>query len=79
VPGYDRAVPPGQNHSYDPVAFHPESAGANVDVLMSEVNGVDKEKKLVQLPQGALPFDYLVLATGVQYNYFGRDEWKVTG
>jgi NADH:ubiquinone reductase (H+-translocating) len=52
------------------------SQQVNVDVLMSEVIGVDKEKKLVQLPQGALPFDYLVLATGIQYNYFGRDEWK---
>ena len=43
---------------------------------MSEVIGVDKEKKLVQLQQGAVPFDFLVLATGIQYNYFGHDEWK---
>jgi NADH:ubiquinone reductase (H+-translocating) len=48
----------------------------NIDVLMSEVIGVDKEKKLVQLPQGAVPFDFLVLATGIQYNYFGQNEWK---
>jgi NADH dehydrogenase len=52
------------------------SPQANIDVLMSEVIGVDKEKKLVQLPQDAVPFDFLVLATGIQYNYFGHDEWK---
>lgn len=52
------------------------SSQANVEVLMSEVTGVDKEKKLVQLPQGAVPFDFLVLATGIQYNYFGHQEWK---
>jgi NADH:ubiquinone reductase (H+-translocating) len=52
------------------------SRQANVEVLMSEVIGVDKEKKLVQLTQGAVPFDFLVLATGIQYNYFGHDEWK---
>src|ERR1700729_3576652 len=48
----------------------------NTTVLMSEVIGVHKQKKLVQLPQGAVPFDYLVLATGIQYNYFGHNEWK---
>jgi NADH dehydrogenase len=52
------------------------SRQANIEVLMSEVIGVDKEKKSVQLPQGAVPFDFLVLATGIQYNYFGHNEWK---
>jgi NADH dehydrogenase len=52
------------------------SRQTNVNVLMSEVIGVDKEKKLVQLSQGAVPFDFLVLATGIQYNYFGHNEWK---
>jgi NADH dehydrogenase len=52
------------------------SRQANIEVLMSEVIGVDKEKKLVQLPQGAVPFDFLILATGIQYNYFGHNEWK---
>jgi NADH dehydrogenase len=52
------------------------SRQANIDVLLSEVIGVDKEKKLVQLPQAAVHFDFLVLATGIQYNYFGHNEWK---
>src|SRR5262249_28973835 len=24
----------------------------------------------------ALPYDFLILATGIQYNYFGHDEWR---
>jgi NADH:ubiquinone reductase (H+-translocating) len=23
-----------------------------------------------------VPYDYLILATGIQYNYFGHDEWR---
>jgi NADH dehydrogenase len=23
-----------------------------------------------------LPYDFLILATGIQYNYFGQDEWR---
>jgi NADH dehydrogenase FAD-containing subunit len=47
-----------------------------VDVLMAEVTGVDKERRLVELTGGrSIPYDYLVLATGVQGSYFGHDEW----
>jgi len=48
----------------------------NIDVLMSEVTGIDVQKSLIHLGQYDLPFDYLVLATGVSYNYFGNDDWK---
>lgn len=49
---------------------------ANVEVLMDEVTGVDTEKRLVQLKEHPISYDYLVLATGIQYNYFGHDEWR---
>lgn len=52
------------------------SRQANTGVLMSEVVGVDIEKSLVHLSQCDLHYDYLVLATGIHVNYFGRDEWK---
>ena len=50
---------------------------ANVTVLQATVTGVDVGKKVcfvdgVPLP---LPYDYLVLATGVQHSYFGHDEY----
>ena len=52
------------------------SRQANVEVLMDEVSGVDTDKRLVRLKQHSIPYDYLVLATGIQYNYFGHDEWR---
>ena len=52
------------------------SRRSNVEVLMSAVTGVDVENKKVQLEQCELPYDYLVLATGVHINYFRHDEWK---
>ena len=31
----------------------------------------------MQLAEGdVIPFDYLIIATGAQYNYFGNDEWE---
>jgi NADH:ubiquinone reductase (H+-translocating) len=48
----------------------------NVDVLMAEVIGVDPQRQIVQTRDGELAYDYLILATGITYNYFGHDEWK---
>ena len=48
----------------------------NVDVLMDEVTGISTSQRTVQLRQQNLSYDFLVLATGIQYNYFGHDEWR---
>jgi NADH dehydrogenase len=48
----------------------------NVEVILDEVTGIDSEKRLVHLAQYDLPYDFLILATGIQYNYFGHDEWR---
>jgi NADH dehydrogenase FAD-containing subunit len=48
----------------------------NVEVVMSEVSGIDTQNRLIQLPQYTLHYDFLVLATGINYNYFGHDQWK---
>ncbi len=48
----------------------------NVSVILGEVDAVDKEKKLVCVKDtGAIPYDYLILATGSAYAWFGHDEW----
>ena len=48
----------------------------NVDVLLGEVTGVDVAGKRVLMGHESLPYDYLILATGIHYNYFGHDDWQ---
>jgi len=47
----------------------------NAEVVMAEVTGVDVERRVVRIGAHELAYDYLVLATGSQYNYFGHEEW----
>ena len=49
----------------------------NIKVMMGEVSAVDKERSEVELSDGRrLPFDYMVMAPGARYNYFGNDHWQ---
>jgi NADH dehydrogenase len=49
---------------------------SNATVLMSEVLGVDPARRVVHLARGlSVPYDYLILATGAAYSFFGHDEW----
>jgi len=48
----------------------------NVDVLLDEVTGINANEHTVHLKHRDLPYDFLILATGIQYNYFGHDEWR---
>ncbi len=48
----------------------------NTEVLMTEVTGVDLEQQRVLIDDRAVPYDYLVLATGAHDNYFGHPEWE---
>lgn len=48
----------------------------NIDVLLDEVTGIDSRQRVVHLTRGDLVYDFLILATGIQYNYFGHDEWR---
>lgn len=48
----------------------------NVTVLMEEAVGIDPDARMVFTSKGAVAYDYLVLATGIEYNYFGHEEWK---
>jgi NADH:ubiquinone reductase (H+-translocating) len=45
----------------------------NVEYRQAEVNGADLQRKLLLTDHGPLPYDYLVLATGAQTDYFGND------
>jgi NADH dehydrogenase len=42
---------------------------------MADAVSVDLWRKRVELQDGALDYDYLVLATGATHSYFGHDDW----
>ncbi|HEV2469596.1 MAG TPA: NAD(P)/FAD-dependent oxidoreductase [Candidatus Sulfotelmatobacter sp.] len=48
----------------------------NLDVVLDEVIGINSEQRVVRLTRGELRYEFLILATGIQYNYFGHDEWR---
>lgn len=50
---------------------------SNVRVLFAEVNGIDRHNRKVSTTDaGTLDYDYLIVATGSQYNYFGHAHWQ---
>src|SRR5262245_6973668 len=55
-------------------------AQRNTIVALAEVTGVDTSRRLVSFTSAdgrmqSMPYDYLVLATGVEQSYFGHDEF----
>src|SRR5262245_54681304 len=49
---------------------------ANVDVVLGEANGFDLDARSVSLSDGdRIPYDFLIVATGAQHSYFGREDW----
>src|SRR5512143_1261023 len=50
----------------------------NVEVLMGEVTAIDTAARCVHAGPFSVHYDYLVLAPGSRYNYFGHDEWEKT-
>mgnify|MGYP002787104647 FL=1 len=50
----------------------------NIKVLMDEVTDIDPDRQVVLMPGQEVPYDTLIVATGVSHHYFGNDHWKVT-
>jgi len=49
----------------------------NVEVLLGEAVDIDPAAKTVHLLDGgAFPYDTLIIATGSQTSYYGKDEWR---
>src|ERR1700757_2593389 len=40
----------------------------NMDVLLDEVTAINTDQRVVFLTRGEVPYDFLILATGIQYN-----------
>ncbi len=47
----------------------------NVSVILGEARAIDLAQKRVQLVDGVVDYDYLVIATGATHSYFGHEEW----
>jgi len=50
---------------------------ANARVLLAEARSIDPAARRVQLDDGELTYDYLIVATGATHSYFGKD-WSHT-
>ncbi len=49
----------------------------NINVVLGKVVSINKKDRVIQLADGDLiSFDYLIVATGAKYNYFGNDDWE---
>jgi NADH:ubiquinone reductase (H+-translocating) len=48
----------------------------NVEVLLDEVTGIDTAaRRVITKETAAQSYDFLILATGSEYAYFGHDDW----
>src|ERR1700681_2109986 len=53
----------------------------NTTIILGEVTGVDKDQKCIFVSDAdrenvSIPYDYLILATGVTHSYFGHNEFE---
>ena len=48
----------------------------NVRVWLAEARAIDTASRTVTLADGALPYDFLIVAAGSRPTYFGHDEWQ---
>lgn len=50
-------------------------AQANLKVWLAEATAVDTHRHVVQLTDGEVPYDQLIVAAGSRPDYFGHDDW----
>jgi NADH dehydrogenase len=48
----------------------------NVSVKLGTIRSIDSTARIVRADTVELPYDYLVIATGVTHSYFGHDDWQ---
>jgi NADH dehydrogenase len=50
--------------------------GKNIEVMLAEVRSINVDLKKIQLVDGEIDYDFLILATGARHSYFGHPEWE---
>jgi NADH:ubiquinone reductase (H+-translocating) len=48
----------------------------NTTVLLERAVAIHAQRKVLELSDSELPYDFLILATGVTNDYFGKPEWE---
>src|SRR5512132_3464095 len=48
----------------------------NTRVLLAEATSIDVDRRCVNLADGTMSYDYLIVATGATHSYFGHDEYE---
>jgi NADH dehydrogenase len=48
----------------------------NLSVILGDATSIDLDRKLVQLTDGEVAYDILIIATGATHSYFGHPEWE---
>jgi NADH:quinone reductase (non-electrogenic) len=49
----------------------------NTDILLAEVESIDPVRRIVHCDQGEdIEYDYLIVASGARFSYFGHPEWE---
>ncbi len=48
----------------------------NAGVMLGAIKSIDTKARVVRADTIELPYDYLVIATGVTHSYFGHDDWQ---
>src|SRR5215470_11939916 len=48
----------------------------NVQVLLGEVVDFNLDRRVVQLRDASVSYDYLIVAAGARHSYFGHNEWE---
>lgn len=48
----------------------------NCEVILADVERIDVAGEAVVTKDGAIPFDYLVVAAGARHSYFGHPDWE---
>src|SRR6202451_2276265 len=51
----------------------------NASVILGDATAINTRQKIVQLLDGEVAYDYLIVASGATHSYFGHDEWLGPG
>jgi NADH dehydrogenase len=49
---------------------------ANCEVILGQVESIDRLARKVVLDEGEIAYDYLIVASGATHSYFGHDAWE---